>query len=66
MATKKKYGKEIPETHWQGRISFEQDIKQGMIEDGDIGIQVSRDGKVWICLGGASLIRLYPKLTETS
>lgn len=50
-----------PETHFQGHISFEQDIKAGMIE-GDLGIQVSGDGRVWICVDGKALIRLNPKV----
>lgn len=48
---------DYPETHFQGMISFEQDIKRGTIF-GDLGVQISKDGRVWICLDGVALIRL--------
>lgn len=52
--------KPYDETHFQGMISFEQDIKQGSIK-GDIGVQISKDGRVWICVDGQALIRFLPK-----
>jgi len=58
---KKKY----PETHFQGFISVEQELKEGIIE-GDLGIQISKDGRVWICINGIALIRLKPKIKECS
>ena len=51
--------KELPETHEQGLISFEQNIKQGSIK-GDFGIQIAKDGRVWICVDGQALIRFKP------
>lgn len=47
------------ERHFQGIISFEKDIKTGIMR-GDIGIQTSKGGRVWICLNGEALIRLNP------
>ena len=51
---------EFPEKHFKGVISFERSIEQGSI-NGDLGIQVSRDGRVWICIDGQALIRLLPE-----
>jgi len=42
-----------------GLISFEQEIKQGGIK-GDFGIQIAKDGRVWICVDGQALIRFKP------
>ena len=53
--------KEYPETHQLGHISFEQDIKAGQMA-GDLGIQVSKDGRIWICVDGKALIRFRPQL----
>ena len=52
--------KPYPETHQQGMISFEQDIQMGAVE-GDIGIQIAKDGRIWICVNGQALIRFKPK-----
>ena len=51
--------KPYKETHWQGLISIEQDIKQGFSK-GDIGIQIAEDGRIWICINGQSLLRFLP------
>ncbi|KKM98771.1 hypothetical protein LCGC14_1154500 [marine sediment metagenome] len=51
--------KDYPETHKYGFISFEQDIKSGGIK-GDFGIQIAKDGRVWICIDGQALIRFKP------
>lgn len=51
--------KKYPETHQQGLITFEQNIKVGGIK-GDFGIQIAEDGRVWICVDGAALIRFRP------
>jgi len=52
--------KPYDETHFQGMISYEKDVKAGMME-GDIGVQISKDGRVWICVDGVALIRFMPK-----
>lgn len=49
-----------PERHFQGTISVEKDIKKGYFE-GDIGIQISHDGRIWICIDGIAAIRFKPK-----
>ena len=51
--------KEYPETHQSGYISFEQDIKIGG-RKGNLGIQIAKDGRVWICIDGQALIRFKP------
>lgn len=55
---KKKY-KPYDETHFQGLIFYEKNIQSGVVE-GDIGVQVAKDGRVWICVDGQSLIRFTP------
>lgn len=52
--------KPYDETHFQGMISYEQDMKAGM-KEGDIGVQISRDGRIWICVDGQALIRFMPE-----
>jgi streptogramin lyase len=51
--------KPYDETHQVGYLSIEQDLKSGMIE-GDVGIQVAEDGRIWVCLNGQSLLRFKP------
>ncbi len=48
------------ETHQQGNISVEKDLSIGHI-DGDFGVQISSDGRVWICIDGLSVIRFNPR-----
>lgn len=51
--------KEYPETHQQGLITIEQNLKTGSLE-GDLGIQIAKDGRIWICINGISAIRFKP------
>lgn len=51
--------KPYDETHQKGYISFEQNIFQKMIQ-GDIGIQIAEDGRIWVCVNGKALIRFKP------
>ena len=51
---------EIPETHMRGHFSIEADIKEGLL-DCDFGIQIAKDGRVWICIDGVAFIRFKPK-----
>ena len=54
---------EYPETHQVGMISLEN-IPKDMIEErmieGDFGIQIASDGRVWICVDGVAFIRFKP------
>jgi len=52
--------KEYKETHQTGFITFEKNIKVGFI-DGDIGIQIAEDGRIWLCINGEAVIRFRPK-----
>jgi len=50
---------EFNEQFIDGIISFEQDIQIKQTK-GSLGIQVSEDGKVWVCIDGQALIRFKP------
>ena len=50
--------KEQKEIHTQGHLSVEADIKS--LLDCDFGIQISVDGRVWICIDGIVFIRFKP------
>jgi len=49
----------------RGTLSIEQEMPVG-IKECDLGIQVSSDGRIWICVDGAALIRFKPILKEFS
>jgi hypothetical protein len=53
-----------PETHINGIISVENmpdelESDPGYMK-GDFGIQISEDGRVWICINGEAFIRFSP------
>ncbi len=50
---------EYPETHCQGIISLENIPKEKIIK-GDIGIQIAKDGRIWVCINGIAFIRFRP------
>lgn len=51
--------KAYSETHQHGIISIECDIPdKSMI--GDIGIQISTDGRIWVCINGIAFLRFRP------
>ncbi len=50
--------KEISETHQHGFLTIEKDIGGSKICD--VGIQVSKDGRIWICVNGQAFIRFKP------
>ena len=54
--------KEYPETHQEGTIFIEKDISSQRLIEGDLGIQIAKDGRVWICIDGIAFIRFSPKL----
>lgn len=63
--------KEYPETHQHGHISIEN-IPPGLktfdwstghgYMQGDFGVQIANDGRVWICIDGVAFLRFNPKL----
>ncbi len=52
--------KSYEETHQQGSLSVEQKITES-IRDCDFGIQIAKDGRVWICIDGIAFLRFSPK-----
>jgi len=54
-----KMTKEYPEMHQRGYISIEGTFKPGYTE-GDLGIQIAKDGRVWICIDGVAFLRFRP------
>jgi hypothetical protein len=55
--------KPYPETHQEGFMSIEKDLKSEskMV---DFGIQIAEDGRIWICINGVSVIRFSPLIKE--
>ena len=53
--------KAYKEIHQQGNISVEKELKRGLIK-GDFGIQISSDGRVWICIDSIATIRFKPAI----
>ena len=52
--------KEYPETHQFGSISIEN-IPESRFIEGDLGIKIANDGRIWICIDGIAFIRFKPK-----
>ena len=55
--------KEYPETHEYGMITFDG-IEGRLPIWGDIGIQISQDGRIWVCIDGRAFIRFRPMRKE--
>jgi hypothetical protein len=51
--------KEYPETHQTGLISIEN-IPEEKALTGDLGIQIAKDGRIWVCINGIAFIRFKP------
>lgn len=52
--------KEYPETHQEGYILIKDNIPVGSHIEGDFGVQIASDGRVWICIDGLAFIRFSP------
>jgi len=56
--------KEYPETHQKGAIEVNHKALGGggqrVLVDHDFGIQIAKDGRVWICIDGVAFIRFKP------
>ena len=50
---------EIQETHITGHLSVEAEFSS--LVNCDFGIQISEDGRIWICINGQAFIRFKPK-----
>ena len=51
-----------PETHKQGLLSIEnlEIIQKKDLTDVDVGLQISTDGRIWLCIDGIAFIRFKP------
>ena len=60
--------KDYPETHKRGHISMEN-MPDELIEkasmDGDFGIHIAEDGRVWVCIDGIAFIRFLPDIKDS-
>ena len=63
MTSQYKKLNEIEETHILGYLSIETIPEGG--KGTDFGIQVSEDGRVWICVDGLAFIRFNPNIGRT-
>lgn len=56
--------KEYDLEHDEGTITIDNvPDKKAFI--GDLGIQISEDGRVWICIDGLSFLRFTPRKNKT-
>jgi len=62
METKKIF-KDLGPIHQYGIFEIAMPLGEG-ITSGDIGIQLSSDGRIWICLNGQSIFRFKPLRKE--
>ena len=54
--------KELKETQQHGFMSIEQlEIDSQFC---DFGIQIAKDGRIWICVNGVAFIRFKPNVTS--
>lgn len=57
---------EMPETHDQGMLNvynmdeIQHSLRNTDVWENDLGIQISRDGRVWVCVNGIALVRFKP------
>ena len=54
--------RDYPETHQKGLITIEQIPEKSLI--GNFGIQIAKDGRIWICIDGVATIRFKPLSKE--
>ena len=55
--------KSYAETHQQGHLSIEQELPRGM-KNCDFGIQIAKDGRIWICIDGVAYLRFKPEVKK--
>lgn len=49
-----------PEIHMYGIIEIQSDDVTVVTKRVDIGIQISSDGRIWICVDGKAFLRFKP------
>jgi hypothetical protein len=63
--------KSYPEIHQQGLISIENiptilgyidEHRDSYYMEGDLGVQIANDGRVWVCVDGVAFLRFKPKV----
>ena len=56
--------KEQKETHEKGSLSIENlgEVATMDHRSVDFGIQIAKDGRVWICINGIAFLRFKPKM----
>lgn len=56
---------EYPPLYQEGHLFVENEdlIKRLDLTDCQIGVQVARDGRVWICVNGLAYLRFKPRNT---
>lgn len=54
---------ELRETHRSGMVSIhnQEFIEQEDLLNADFGLQISSDGRVWVCINGMAFIRFKPR-----
>ena len=55
--------KAYPETHQRGYLTIEETLSNHLA-DCDFGIQIAKDGRVWICIDGRAFLRFHPDSTK--
>jgi len=53
--------KDYPETHQKGMLTIESMPEKKLLMDCDLGIQIAKDGRVWVCIYGVAFLRFKPK-----
>jgi hypothetical protein len=55
---------EYPETHQFGNISIENYNLLESVYQGDVGIQIAKDGRIWVCINGIAFLRFKPEVKK--
>ncbi len=56
---------EYPETHQEGILSIHKAFSTNQEHHCDLGLQVSPDGRIWLCVNGEAYIRFKPMSKAT-
>lgn len=50
-------------THQKGVLRIENlEMIQGMpLKNVDVGLQVAKDGRIWVCVNGVAFVRFFPE-----
>ena len=55
---------EYPEQHMKGYITIENRDMFDFPMEADLGLMVSHDGRVWLCINGIAFLRFTPHLNR--